>query len=512
MTGRMCGVRRAAGIAALALLVGSAGFPAMAQTLKIGLNEDPDVLDPVLGRTFVGRVVFASLCDKLFDITPDLKIVPQLATAWAWSEDGKHLTLTLRDGVLFQDGEKLDAAAVKYNIERDINLPGSNRKSEFPPLDGVTVIDPLTVRIDLKDPFAPLVSVLTDRAGMMVSPKAAQAAEAAGTVFGNHPVCAGPFKLVERVAQDRIVVEKFDRYWNKDHIKLDRIIYQPLPDASVRLANLKSGDLDLIERVLPTDWAEVQANPQLGNASSPALSYQGLTINVGNSARAKTPLGSDARVRKALELSLDREAMNQVLYNGLFIADNQFVTNASPYHDSALPMPPRDVAKAKALLKAAGTPNPSFTLVVATSPIAMQIGQMIQAMAQEAGFDIKLQATEFTTALDRARHGDFEAFSLDWSGRIDPDGNSYSFLHTGGALNDGHYSTPEVDQLLDQARSASSDAARKALYDKVQAITATDLPIIYLSHAKLLWAFTKKLGGFVPTPDGIIRVTDLSKS
>src|SRR5215212_9739155 len=169
-----------------------------AQTLRIGLAEDPDILDPTLARTFVGRIVFAGLCDKLFDLDEKLNIVPQLATGFQWSPDYKALTIKIRPGVTFHDGEALDAAAVKFNIERHKTMAGSNRRGELGPVATVDVVDPTTVRLNLSSPFAPLVSMLTDRSGMMVSPKAAQVA---GANFGAKPVCSGPFKFVERVAQ-----------------------------------------------------------------------------------------------------------------------------------------------------------------------------------------------------------------------------------------------------------------------------------------------------------------------
>src|SRR5450432_4289470 len=205
---------------------------ASAQTLRFGLAEDPDVLDPTLARTFVGRIIFAGLCDKLFDLDENLKIVPQLATGYEWSSDYKTLTLKIRPGVTFHDGEKFDAAAVKFNIERHKTMPGSNRRGELAPVDTVTVIDPLTVRFNLSAPFSPLLAQLADRAGMMVSP---QAAQAEGDKFGAHPVCSGPFKFVERVAQDRIVLERYPQYWNKDAIHFDKIVYTPITDATVRL-------------------------------------------------------------------------------------------------------------------------------------------------------------------------------------------------------------------------------------------------------------------------------------
>ena len=158
--------------ACLALGVSSAS----AQNLRIGLAEDPDVLDPTLARSFVGRIVFSSLCDKLFDVDEKLNIVPQLATGHEWSADNKSLTLKIRTGVTFHDGEKLDAAAVKFNIDRHKNLPGSSRRGELAPVSSVDVVDAQTVRLNLSSPFSPLLAQLTDRAGMMVSPKAAQAA------------------------------------------------------------------------------------------------------------------------------------------------------------------------------------------------------------------------------------------------------------------------------------------------------------------------------------------------
>ncbi len=129
---------------------------ATAQTLRIGLAEDPDALDPDQARTFVGRIVFAGLCDKLIDYDTKLVYQPQLATAWKWAEDQKSITFTLRQGVKFHDGEPFDAAAVKYNIERKLTLPESRRKAEISEISSVDVIDPHSVRFNLSKPSAPL--------------------------------------------------------------------------------------------------------------------------------------------------------------------------------------------------------------------------------------------------------------------------------------------------------------------------------------------------------------------
>jgi peptide/nickel transport system substrate-binding protein len=495
------------GFAALAVAGLVSQGAAIAADLRIGLQDDADALDPTISRTFVGRVVFASMCDKLFDITPDLKIVPQLSTGYDWSADQKSLTIKLRPGVLFQDGTKMDAAAVKYSLDRHLTLPGSTRKSEMAGVTGVEVVDPATVRINLSAPFAPLIAVLSDRAGMIVSPKAA---EAGATAFANHPVCAGPYKFVERVPQDRIVLEKFADYWDKDHVKFDKVTFLPIPDSAVRLANLKSGDLDMIERVAPTDLDDIKSDQRLATSSIGELGYQGITINVANGPKSKSPLGSDERVRQAFSLAIDREALVQVVYNGFFIADDQWTGPASPFHLNR-PVPARDVAKAKALLAAAGQPHPTVHLTVPNTPTLMQVGQVIQSMASEAGFDVQLQAMEFASGLAASQKGELEALVLAWSGRTDPDGNIYSFVSCDGALNDGKYCNKDVDAALNTARTASDFAARKAAYDKVTEITDRELPIIYLFHQKWLWAMSKKLSGFTPYPDGIIRLQDVTK-
>jgi peptide/nickel transport system substrate-binding protein len=272
---------------------------AAAQTLRIGLTTDVDILDPMLTRSFSSSVVGAALCDRLVDNGTEMEIVPQLATEWEWTNDRKGLVIKLRPGVKFHDGEPFDAAAVKYNIERVLTMPGSARRSDIRVITGVEVIDDHTVKLVLSAPFAPLLAQLAFNAGAMMSPKAAQAA---GENFGSHPVCAGPFKFVERVAQDRIVLERFADYWDKDKIKLDRIIYYlPMPDPTVRLANLQSGGLDLSE-VTATDVETVRKDSRLKLAPIAGRGYQGIILNVANGERAKTPLGQDARVRRALEL------------------------------------------------------------------------------------------------------------------------------------------------------------------------------------------------------------------
>jgi peptide/nickel transport system substrate-binding protein len=479
---------------------------AMAEaTLRIGLAEDPDILDPTLARTYVGRIVFASLCDKLFDIDENINIVPQLALSHETSEDGKTVTIKLRPGVKFHDGEAMDAEAVKASLERHMTMQGSFRRPELAAVDKVEVVDPLTVRLLLKAPFSPLIAQLTDRAGMILSPKAIKEA---GDKFGLKPVCAGAFKFVERVQQDRIVLEKFPDYWNAANIHVDRVVFRPVVESTVRLANLKSGSLEMIERALATDLPEIRADAKLKVATVPELGYQGVTVNVGNGDAAKTAFGKDPRIIQAFSLSLDRDAITKVAFNGEFLPGNQWVSPKNPYYQSKFPVPKRDVAKAKELLKAAGVTAPlTVDFMVPNNPESRQVAEIIQAMAGEAGFDMKIRVTEFATSLKEAEQSRFQAFFLAWSGRVDPDGNAYIFHRTKAPQNNSGYSNSDVDKWLDEARTKSSLAERKAVYEKLAEKLLSEGGIVYLYHRLMIIAHTSRLDGYKQMPDGLIRLT-----
>lgn len=495
--------RLAATAAAFLLSIGAVQAES---TLRIGLAEDPDILDPSMARTYVGRIVFSAFCDKLFDIDEKLNIVPQLALSSETADDGKALVIKLRSGVKFHDGEPFDAEAAKFSLERHLTLPGSFRKPELASVDHVEVVDPLTIKLVLKSPFSPLLAQLTDRAGMMVSPKAAKKA---GDKFGLHPVCAGPYKFVERVQQDRIVFEKFADYWNKDNVFIDKIVFQPIVDATVRLANLKSGGLDLIERVLATDLKDVRADSRLRVATAIELGYQGITLNIGKD-KAKGPLSQSAKVRQALDLAIDREAINQVVFNGEFKPGNQWINPDHPYYQSAFPVRGRDVARAKALLKEAGVTGPvSVDFLVSKGAETEAVAQVVQSMASEAGFDMKIRVTEFATSLKQAEAGDYQAYMLAWSGRIDPDGNSYVFLHKDAPQNYSAWNNPQADKALDDARLVTDPAKRKASYEALAKLVQEETPIIYLYHRRIIIAHTTKLEGYKQMPDGLVRVIGL---
>lgn len=221
-------------------LVASAQGSRPGGTLTAALDTEPPTLDPHLSGSAVDRQVFQNLYDKLVDTNASLAVVPMLATSWTISPDAKTVTFKLQQGVTFQDGTPFNAEAVKYNFDRmefDPKFP-SVRRSELGPMTGVTVVDPYTVQIALERPYSPLLYVLTDRAGMMVSPAAAQKE---GLDYAQHPVGTGPFSFVERLPQDHITLRRNPTYWAKGLPYLDQIVYREITDDSARVANLKVG-------------------------------------------------------------------------------------------------------------------------------------------------------------------------------------------------------------------------------------------------------------------------------
>ncbi len=476
---------------------------APAGTLHIGLREDPDLLDPTLGSSYVGRIVFAGLCDKLFDIDSNLHIVPQLATGYEY-KDSTHLILHLRTGVVFQDGEKFDAEAVKYKLMRDLHIKGSMRAGQINAIRSIDIIDPMTVELVLSHPSSPMLAQLAGRPGIMLAP---EIAKKEGAQFGLNPVCAGPFSFVRRVPEDKIVLQRFPSYWNAKAIHFDRVVYEPITNSSSRLADLEAGALDLVEYIVPTDVPAVKHDPTLKLATDHSLAYEGITFNVGNGPAAKSPVGQSALVRRAFQLAIDPKALIQVVYDGMYTAVAQANPPSSPYYLRSVQPPTRNAAEAKALLKRAGVTLPvPVTLTIPTSPDLQQAGQVVQAMVKEAGFQVTIRALEFASSLQAGYGGDFQAYMIGWSGRVDPDGNMWPFLHTGGTFNYGHYTNPAVNKLLDDARLVTGLDQRRALYAKVWAQVQKDVPLIYLWNPTNTVGMKKQLMGFRQVPDGIIRL------
>jgi peptide/nickel transport system substrate-binding protein len=506
----------ASALVAVGLLATGAGGSVAGQsraggTLTIGLAEDPDALDPTLARTFVGRMVFLHMCEKLYDLNARLQIVPQLAAAMPrLSRDKRTMTIRIRRGIRFNDGTPLNAQAVKISLDRHRNLTGSQRASEISPITNVAVVNNSTVRLSLNARFSPLTAQLADRAGMIMSPRAL---EQLGTRFATAPVCVGPFKFTSRTAGDRIVLDKSQFYYARSRVKLNRIVFRIITDTSARAANLRSKDINVLDRIASTDLPAIQRDRSLRVLKATSIGYQGISINIGNKnglgkpfENVGTPLASRRALRQAFELALDRKVINRVVFGGTTLPGCLPVPPQSPYYDAKIKCPGRNLSRARSLIRSTGMSTPiRVQLMIGTDQVAARLGQVIQAMTREAGFQVDLQPTEFVTALRRQDQGNYQAFAIGWSGRVDPDGNIYQFVHSKGSLNNLGWGSGRMDLLLDNARKAATNKARKTLYTAAFRILRSELPLIYLWHPVNRHGVTANVKGVRTYGDGLIR-------
>ena len=482
-------------------------------TLTVALSAEPDFLDPTFAGSLYSRYVFNAMCEKLYDINAETHIVPQLAASMpTTSSDGKTVTIKLREGVKFADGTPLNSAAVKATLERDLTNPQSARVTELGPVSSVDATDPTTVTIHLTSPFAPLTAALSDRSGMVMSPKQLKAK---GDDFGNAPVCVGPFKFAKRVPQNSIDLVKDPNYYAADKVHLDRISYRIITDGSIRAANLKSGDAQVADTLGTDDVPSLKADSSVTVLESPSLGYQGVTFNVGNTdgvgkapGKINAPYAKDARIRQAFELAIDRKALIDNVFDGLFDPACGPVSPDTVYSNDALQTcRSYDPAAAKKLLNQAGVQVPyQMQMLVTNTPATLQFAQALQAMVKEGGFDLKIEPAEFTSLLDQQDAGKFQVLQLGWSGRVDPDANITNFVGTQGSQNVGGYSNPTVDKLLGQARQSQDATERGQIYGQVQQQLQKDDPLIYLYRQRNLTGVTKKVSGVQVFPDGLIRV------
>ncbi|WP_433284802.1 ABC transporter substrate-binding protein [Pseudonocardia sp. CA-142604] len=495
---------------------GTPADPAAVQqggTLVMALSAEPDMLDPTQSRSLYSRYVFHTMCEKLYDLDEHTQIVPQLATALPTvSADGLSVTIPLRQGVKFADGTPMDAQSVVTTFQRNLTMAGSGRKSELGPVTSVEATDASTVVVHLSTPFAPLTSVLADRAGMIMSPAALQQL---GDKFGTAPVCVGPFKFEKRVAQNSIDVVRDPNYYDADKVHLDRITYRIITDASIRAANLRSGDAQVADTLSTQDTPALRTTPGIQVLESNSLGYQGITFNIGNVAGLDNPLGdkgtpvaNDPRVRRAFELAVDRQGLVQAVFGGLYASACSPISPDTAFtSEAAQACTPHDPDAARKLLEEAGVTVPyKIAMITSNNPDSLRLAQALQATVATGGFDLEIQPVEYSALLDQQDRGDFEMLQLGWSGRIDPDNNIANYLSTGGGQNVAGYSDPALDALLTQARTSTDQAERVRLYGEIVTKIHEADPIVYLYRQRNLTGVTDSVSGVQVFPDGIVRV------
>ena len=478
-------------------------------TLNYALEDDPLNLDPLLSSAFIDRHVHYQMYDSLVRIDPSGKIIPWLAESWDISPDSKTVTFNLRKDVTYHDGTRFDADSARWNIERYRTTEGSLRKGELAPVESVDVVDASTLRLTLKAPFAPLLSVLADRASMMVSQKAV---EASGQDFTRKAFRAGtgPFVLTEAVKDDHLTLERNPSWWGAGMPYLDKVIMRPIRDPTTRLTNLRTGEADVVARLAGKDVAAARSDANLTYTSIPGLAFDDLIPN-----RRPGFVFDDSRNVKAVAMAIDRQEILDRVFLGVgSVAYGMVAPPHFAYDPNFQPYAKADPDGARRLVSEVGKGPLEFELLVASGDSEqLQLAQLIQAQLKRADIAMDIVTLE-TAAIAKQQSIDhtFKGMTqVQWSGRIDPDGNTYDQVYTGRPFNDGGYSNPQVDQLLDEQRTTLDEARRTQALRKAEQIYVVDDP------ARVWYRFrvaeilsTNKVQGAEVYPDQIIRFQDLS--
>lgn len=477
----------------------SAGGPKRGGTLNVAQEVELTTLDPAFSPAFVEREVYYNIYESLLNITPALKIVPGLATSWDVSDPTAYV-FRLRQGVKFQDGTAFDAAAVKWNLDRYLTVPGSYRRSELASVSSVEVRDAATVVLHLAHPDASLLSQLVDRAGMILSPTAVQKA---GDGFKRDATGAGtgPFQFAEWVIGDHLTIKRHPGYWKKGLPYLDSVVYHPITDPNSSLNQLRSGSVDMVRSIAGKDVATVKSDANLVYRQIAGLGFDGMLLN-------SKGVFSDVKRRQAVATAIDRPQLVRSVY-----------FDVGPPSYGPLP-PPSWAYDASEKIYAKGDPKAAkqlatgfdFVLKASKDPVLVQEAQLVQAQLAKAGITAHLQiedAAEMTSE-EQAHH--FDASLLAWSGRLDPDGNTYGWFHTTGPFNWGQYSNPQVDSLLDRGRTTEAQSQRKTIYRKVQDVVVKEAPLVFLHFWPSQEIHSTSVKGFELFPDGMNRLAAVWKS
>jgi peptide/nickel transport system substrate-binding protein len=472
-------------------------------TMRIGFYQDASNMDPAFSGSGFDRQVFFNVLENLVTLSPTLEIQPGLAESWQIAQDGKSITFKLKQGVKFHDGTDFNAEAVKANYDRILDPEQkSPRRSDIASVQSVDMVDPNTIRMNMSVPDSSLLANLTDRSGMIISP---ESIKKYGKDLARNVVGTGPFQFVEWAKDDHILLKKNPNYWNKEQPNLDEVRYRVILDDSVRMAALKNNELDMVD-VIPTKFInETKADTSLVSVDINALGGWWVLFNC-----TKPPFDNKA-LREAVVAAMDLDAILKIAFRGIGQPANGPLPPSSWAYDNSIPYKKRDVNLAKQKLTEGGKPGGfKFAFQCENIPIVVEINQLIKSQLSEIVVDADVQPVEVGTLLADRNSKNFELSWTRWSGRPDPDGNTYAHFHSKGGMNFGGYANAKVDEALDKARQILDHAERRKLYTDAIKVLQEDVPVGFLWHPVEPKAMSKAVRGYVAIPDGMIRCGPMS--
>jgi peptide/nickel transport system substrate-binding protein len=471
--------------------------------IRVAITASPRELDPRIGVDEVSQRVQQLIFASLFKLDAQLRVVPDLAERWE-TPDPTTYVVHLRPEVRFHDGTPLTAEDVAFTYRSFLDPKFvSGRKGAYKPLAGVDVIDPLTVRFRLKESFGSfpinLVMGIVKHDGANIS---------------RAPIGAGPYVFVRNAPDDRVVLKRFDGYF-AGAPRNPGLVLKVVPDDTMRGLELRKGTIDLIVNDLSPDIVyELQRAGTVKLTTAPGCDYAYVGLNL------RDPMLADVRVRQALAYAVDRRAIVDYLRRGLARPAVGVVPPSSWAFDATAPDFAYDPARAKALLDAAGYPDPdgdgprarfTLTLKSSTTEFTRLQSTVLQENWKRIGVDVKVRTYELATFLTDVARGNFQMCTVQWVGVTDPDMLRRVF-HSQQAppvgFNRGHFADPDIDALIDRATRSTDEDERRALYREVQQRVARQVPYVSLWYKTNVVVAQPDIAGVTLSPNadfGLLR-------
>jgi peptide/nickel transport system substrate-binding protein len=458
----------AAALLGAALLSGpaAADSPVLGGTITQAVDIEPATLDPIFGNApGKDRAHFTLLFENLFVQDEKGNLVPQLAKSWEIAPDEKSITFKLREGVVFHDGTPFDAAAVKYNFDRVIDPKVKARGRQYlTELASTEIIDPMTVKVNFTTPSGAVISGLANDAGMLSSPTAVQKS---GEDYGRNPVGTGPFRFVSWTGGDRITLAKFPKYWNKDEAGrqlpyLDGVVTRFIPNTTVKIVEVRSGNVQVGDLVQVKDYAQVEKDPATELVPNHVGTAQYMSFNLTR------PPFDNIEFRKAVAKAIDRDVIAKVVAKGEGLVTPFFEPPASWAYSDKVVGHKVNLAEAQKHLQASGFTGGISLAIIQRDPDT-QIAQIIQSQLKQLGIDVKIESFERQAWLDRVLKYDYD-FALQRANtpRADPDVSFSVYYSRKAPSNYAGIKDAKIFDNVDAAKSTTDQAERARLYHEIE--------------------------------------------
>ena len=461
--------------------------------ITVALTADITSLDPQGHNDTKSEAVSFLVFNRLFRLNTDFEVIPDLAESWEQPSETEWI-IKIKEGVMFHDGSEMTAEDVKFSLDRSKTMP--KVQQVLSEVQSIDVIDKYTVKITTKSVFAPFLYTLV-HAGTSIIPKTYFES---GDNFVN-PVGSGPYKFVEWVSGDRVVLEKNENYFDKNNMgQSDRIVFKVIPEGTSRTIALETGEVDVVMEVPAIDMNKVKDNSELKLFEKPSTRISDFEMNT-----EKVPFNNKL-VRQAMNYAIDKDALIIVALEGAGVPAGSVLPpsflgyKAGPYSYNP--------EKAKALLAEAGYPDGFETSITTKGVKRKRIAEFIQASLLEVGITAKVQMLEGSTFIDSIIKGNFETLVLGWTSNPDPDATLTPRFFSGNinGMNFTRFNDPKNDQLIKEGREELDLAKRGKIYNKFHEYIMEQSPMVPLFVSNILVGANASLKGVELSPQGLWNI------